>query len=104
MSAEHAIDVEVRLYDRLFTVEDPTQDENKEGDEHHDFTYYINPDSLTVLPEVKAEPSLAGAQVGDRFQFMRKGYFAVDPDSEEGKLVFNRTVTLRDSWAKKKKK
>ncbi len=102
VSAEHAIDVEVRLYDRLFTVENPTQDENKEGDEQHDFLHYFNHNSLEVLPAVKAEPSLADSKVGDSFQFMRKGYFAVDPDSTDGKLVFNRTVTLRDSWAKQK--
>jgi len=104
VSAAEALDVEVRIYDRLFTVENPDQDAKKEGDEYHDFLHYLNPNSLEVLPVVKAEPSLAQAKAGDRFQFMRKGYFVVDPDSTEGKLVFNRTVAMRDSWSKKKKK
>ncbi len=102
VSADHAIDVEVRLYDRLFTVENPVQDENKEGKEQFDFLHYFNHNSLKVLSAVKVEPSLVNAKVGESFQFMRKGYFAVDPDSTEEKLVFNRTVTLRDSWSKRK--
>ncbi len=104
VSAAHAKDVEVRMYDRLFSAEDPTQDENKEGDEQKDFLYYLNPDSLTVVEHAKAEPSLANVETGGQFQFMRKGYFVVDPDSSAEKLVFNRTVGLRDSWAKKNKK
>ena len=95
VSAEHALEVEARLYDRLSTEEDPAGNEN--------WKEFLNPDSLEVLPRVLAEPSLASAKPGDRFQFMRKGYFVVDPDSNSEKLVFNRTVTLRDSWAKKKK-
>ena len=104
VSAEHALDVELRLDDRLFTEEDPTKDEKKEGEEQHDFLHYLNPEGLVIVGNAKAEPSLATAAVGTRFQFMRKGYFAVDRESTPEKIVFNRTVTLRDSWAKKKKK
>lgn len=104
VSAPHALDVEVRQYDRLFTVEDPRQDEKKEGDEQHDFLHYINPESLVVIPHAKAEPSLAQVKAGDQFQFMRKGYFVVDPDSSADQIVFNRTVSLRDNWSRKKKK
>jgi len=99
VSAEHAIDAEVRLYDHLFTKEDPNDTE-----EGKDFTSNINPNSLEVLTNCKVEPSLANAKPGDRFQFLRQGYFCVDPDSQEGRLVFNRTVGLRDSWAKMKRK
>jgi glutaminyl-tRNA synthetase len=95
VSAEHAIDADVRLYDRLLTVEDPGDD-----DEGRDFTAFLNPNSLEVLTASKLEPSLAGAQPGDRYQFERLGYFCVDPDSARGRLVFNRTVTLRDQWIK----
>lgn len=102
VSAKEALDVEVRIYDRLFTVENPDQDAKKEGDEYHDFLHYLNPNSLEVNSTVKAEPSLASAKDGDCFQFMRKGYFVVDRDSTEGKLVFNRTVAMRDSWKKKR--
>lgn len=91
VSAAHAVDAEVRLYDRLFTVEDPS------GENWKDF---INPNSLKVLKDCKVEPSLATAKPQDRFQFERLGYFCVDDDSKEGKLIFNRTVTLRDTWAK----
>ena len=93
VSAAHAIDAEVRLYDRLFSREDPevTQDV--------DFTQFINPDSVRII-SAKAEPSLKEADAGDRFQFERLGYFAVDPDSKADSLVLNRTVTLRDTWAK----
>jgi glutaminyl-tRNA synthetase len=94
VSAAHALDVEVRLYDRLFTVEDP------EGHEGHDFTEYLNPASLEVLTGCQAEPGLAMAAPGYRCQFERLGYFCVDPDSTPGHLVFNRTVSLRDTWAK----
>ncbi len=94
VSKPHAIEVEVRLYDRLFNAEDLNQIEG-------DFKDYLNPDSLKILPKAYAEPSLASAKVEDRFQFMRVGYFCLDPDSTPGKFVFNRTVTLRDMWAKK---
>ncbi|MBP7728184.1 MAG: glutamine--tRNA ligase/YqeY domain fusion protein [Bacteroidia bacterium] len=91
--APSAVPVEVRLYDRLFKVENPASEEG-------DFKDYINPDSLHVIPNAVAEPWLAKAKQGDHFQFMRKGYFAVDPDSANGKLVFNRTVSLKDNWKK----
>jgi len=94
VSAPHAITAEVRLYDRLFTVEDP------ERDEARPFTDYLNAASLEVLTGCKVEPSLAGAGIAARVQFERLGYFCVDPDSTPGALVFNRTVSLRDSWAK----
>jgi glutaminyl-tRNA synthetase len=95
VSAQHALPAEVRLYDRLFVKENP--DEAEEG---LDFRSNLNPDSLKVLTEPKVEASLAGAKAGQRFQFERQGYFCVDPDSREGKLVFNRTVALKDPWAK----
>lgn len=97
VSVPHAKTAEVRLYDRLFKVEDPS---NEDGD----FKDYINPDSIHTLPAVYIEPALATAKTGDRVQFMRKGYFCVDTDSTPGKLVFNRTVTLKDAWAKEAKK
>ena len=97
VSIPHAKTAEVRMYDRLFRVEDPS---NETGD----FKDYINPDSMHVLPAAYIEPSLAGAKPGDRVQFMRKGYFCVDTDSSTGKLIFNRTVTLKDAWAKEQKK
>lgn len=100
VSAEHAIPAEVRLYDHLFSKEDLSDLE--EGKE---FTDYINPGSLTVLEDCLAEESLAGAKPGEVYQFLRTGYFYVDPDSEKlGKKVFNRSVSLRDTWAKIKKK
>jgi glutaminyl-tRNA synthetase len=92
VSARHALEAEVRLYDRLFTVPDP-------GSEP-DFMAVVNPDSLKVLTHCRVEPSLKNAQAGDHFQFERLGYFCVDPDSTGHHLVFNRTVPLRDSWAK----
>ncbi len=95
VSAAHALPIEVRLYDRLFSVEDP----EKVG-EGQTFLDHINPDSLEVLHGCLAEPSLATASAPDRFQFERIGYFCVDPDSRPGKLVVNRTVSLRDAWAK----
>ena len=95
VSAAHALPAEVRLYDRLFTLEDLS-----EGDD--DFRKYLNPHSLKII-NVFAEPALADAVLTDRFQFMRIGYFCLDPDSTKDKLVFNRTVTLRDMWAKEKK-
>jgi len=94
VSAKHAIDAEVRLYDRLFTVPNPL--ENKEVD----FKEYLNPNSLVVLTGCKLEPNLANVKSGERMQFERKGYFCVDPDSSASKIIFNRTVPLRDSWAK----
>ena len=93
VSIEHAIPVEVRLYDRLFT--DPSPDTHKDKD----FMEFVNPESLKVITGY-AEPSLQEAKVEDKFQFQRLGYFTVDPDSTSEKLVFNRTVALRDSWAK----
>lgn len=99
VSAQHAIDAEVRLYDHLFTKENPL--EVKEGE---DWLDNLNPNSLQVLTRCKIEPSLASAKPGERYQFERKGYFCVDPDSRAGKPVFNRTVTLRDTWAKIQKK
>lgn len=100
VSVAHAADVEVRLYDRLFLVEDP---DGQSAAEDRDFIAYINPNSLQVIPHAKAEPSLAHAREGDRFQFMRKGYFVCDPDSTATKKVFNLTVNLRDTWAKQAK-
>jgi glutaminyl-tRNA synthetase len=96
VSAGHALDVEVRLYDRLFAVEDP----DRGGDGGKTFIDHLNPDSLEVVPNAKAEPSLSTATAGDKVQFERLGYFCVDPDTQPGKLVFNRTVSLRDTWAK----
>jgi glutaminyl-tRNA synthetase len=93
VSAAHAVDAEVRLYDRLFTVEEP-------GAGDVDFLTQLNPNSLDVVSNAKVEPSLAAAPAGARYQFERIGYFAVDPDSTDGQPVFNRTVTLKDSWAK----
>ncbi|MBN1145733.1 MAG: glutamine--tRNA ligase/YqeY domain fusion protein [Anaerolineales bacterium] len=96
VSAAHALPVEVRLYDRLFNKESPDEVE----DEDQNFLSNLNPDSLQVLPECYVEPSLAGAKPGYRCQFERQGYFCVDPDSTDEKLVFNRTVALRDTWAR----
>ncbi len=97
VSAAHAVDADIRLYDRLFTAEDPEGAAARDG---ADFTALLNPQSLEVLQGCKVEPSLARATSGARFQFERQGYFAVDPDSAPGGLVFNRTVSLKDSWAK----
>jgi glutaminyl-tRNA synthetase len=94
VSAAHAVDGEVRLYDRLFSVPDPGADEGT------DWLSTLNSDSLHVLEACKLEPSLAAAPSGTRFQFERLGYFVVDPDSTPVRQVFNRTVTLKDSWAK----
>lgn len=99
VSADHAIDAEVRLYDKLFTVEDPDQVEDGQ-----EFTANLNPNSLEVITKAKMEPSLANAAVEERYQFERLGYFCVDPDSKPGRLVFNRTVALKDTWAKVEKK
>ena len=92
VSAEHAVNAEVRLYEHLFTSERPDDDD--------DFMSTLNPDSIQVVPDAKVEPSLSDSVPGEKFQFERTGYFAVDPDSRPGALVFNRTVTLRDSWKK----
>jgi len=99
VSAAHALDAEVRIYDKLFTKEDPNQVE--EGQE---FTANLNPNSLEVIAQTKVEPSLASAPIEGRYQFERLGYFCVDPDSKPGFLVFNRTVALKDTWAKVEKK
>ncbi|OHB60283.1 MAG: glutamine--tRNA ligase [Planctomycetes bacterium RBG_13_46_10] len=95
VSAKHAIDAEVRLYNNLFAKENPDEVENDQ-----DFTVNLNPNSLEVLTDCKVEPSLKNAKPLQRFQFERLGYFCVDPDSTDGKLIFNRTVTLKDEWAK----
>lgn len=95
VSAPQSIPLEVRLYDRLFTAEDPT-----DAADGGTWKSYLNPDSLQVLTGCRGEPSLAAAVPGDRMQFERMGYFCVDPDSAPGKLVCNRTVTLKDTWAK----
>lgn len=94
VSARHAIDAEVRLYDRLFNNEDPS------GQKDVDYREFLNPDSLKVLDGCKMEPSLATVKPLDKFQFQRLGYFCVDYDSKDGKLVFNRTVSLKDTWSK----
>jgi glutaminyl-tRNA synthetase len=99
VSAAHALDAEVRMYDKLFTKEDPNQVE--EGQE---FTANLNPNSLEVIAQAKLEPSLGNAPVESRYQFERLGYFCVDRDSESGRPVFNRTVALKDTWAKVEKK
>ncbi len=95
VSAEHALESEVRLYDHLFNKEEPTDVEDGK-----DFRDYLNPDSLEILTSCRVEPSLAGASPGDLLQFERLGYFCVDPDSSSGKLIFNRAVSLRDTWSK----
>jgi len=99
VSAAHAVDAEVRIYENLFTKEDPSDVE-----EGQDFTSNLNPNSLEILRGCKLEPSLADAVVGSRYQFERLGYFCVDPDSKPGKPVFNLTVALKDTWAKIEKK
>jgi glutaminyl-tRNA synthetase len=96
VSAAHAVDAEVRLYDRLFLSANPN-----DVPEGSNFIDNLNPDSLEALASCKLEPSLAGAAPGSRYQFERLGYFCADPvDSSQGNLVFNRTVPLRDSWAR----
>jgi glutaminyl-tRNA synthetase len=95
VSADHAVDAEVRLYENLFLKEDPNAVE-----EGKTFLDNLNPNSLEVLPDCKLESSLAKAEAGDRFQFERLGYFCVDSDTTSERLVFNRTVPLRDTWAK----
>jgi len=95
VSAEHALNVETELYDRLF------MDEAPDGHKDKDFKDFVNPDSLNVIKNCKIEPFVKDAKPGDKFQFERKGYFCVDTDSKPENLIFNRTVGLRDSWAKK---
>jgi glutaminyl-tRNA synthetase len=97
VSAAHAVNVEVRLYDRLFNHEDPA------GQKDHDYREYLNPGSLKILKNCKVEPSLASAKKLDKFQFQRLGYFCVDSDSTQSALVFNRTVSLKDTWGKMNK-
>ena len=97
VSAQHAVPAEVRIYDRLLILEDASQ----VGD---DFKKFINPDSLTILDHVLVEPSLKEAELGKNYQFIRKGYYCLDKDSTGDKLVFNRTVGLKDAWAKEKNK
>jgi glutaminyl-tRNA synthetase len=94
VSANHALDAEVRLYDRLFTVEDP------EGQKDADYKSFLNPDSIQVLTSCKVESAIQSLKPLERFQFERKGYFCMDPDSTSGKIILNRTVGLRDTWAK----
>jgi glutaminyl-tRNA synthetase len=96
VSEAHALEAEVRLYDRLFIKENPGAEEDR-----NDIRACLNPNSLETLTGCRVEPSLADAAPGSRFQFERQGYFCVDSrDSSPGRLVFNRTVSLRDSWAK----
>jgi glutaminyl-tRNA synthetase len=99
VSAAHAVDAEVRVYENLFLKEDPSDVE-----EGQDVLDNINPNSLEIISEAKVEPSLANAAPGTRYQFERLGYFCVDPDSKTGKPVFNRTVALKDAWARAEKK
>ncbi|MCZ6688997.1 MAG: glutamine--tRNA ligase/YqeY domain fusion protein [Planctomycetota bacterium] len=98
VSAEHAFDAEVRLYDKLFTVENP------DGQKDVDFKDFLNPNSLEILPACKVEPAARALQPFDRIQFERQGYFCVDPNTTDAKTIFNRTVSLRDTWAKIQKK
>jgi glutaminyl-tRNA synthetase len=93
VSAQHAVPAEIRLYDRLFVTEDMNAIED-------DFTNHLNPNSLQILKTVFAEPELANSRTGEHFQFLRMGYFCLDPDATSNKLIFNRTVTLRDTWVK----
>ena len=99
VAAESAVDIEARLYDRLFTCEDPAK-----AEEGKDYKDYLNPQSLVPLSESRAEPSLAAAKPGEMFQFERLGYFCVDRDSTANKKVFSRTVTLKDEWARIEKR
>ena len=96
MSADNSVETEVRLYERLFNVPNPSDEEGVSS-----FADNINPESLTVLEGCRIDKSLAGVKPGDTFQFMRQGYFCTDTDSTPERLVFNRTVALKDSFAKK---
>jgi glutaminyl-tRNA synthetase len=97
VSIADAITCEVRLYDRLFKVENPAAEEG-------DFKDYVNPESLAVVNLAYAEPALIHAKFDERYQFIRKGYFCLDKDTSASRMVFNRTVTLKDAWAKEQKK
>ena len=97
VSAKHAKTAEIRLYERLFRVEDP-------GNDLEDFTELINPESVQVIPKALIEPDLENAEQGRGYQFIRKGYFGLDKESTDSSPVFNRTVTLKDAWAKEIKK
>jgi glutaminyl-tRNA synthetase len=97
VSAQDAVDIELRIYDRLF------MDENPGGHKEKDFTEFINPDSLNIIPNAKAEPALLEDKDVMHYQFLRKGYYCLDPDSTDVKAVYNRTTTLRDGWAKMQK-
>jgi glutaminyl-tRNA synthetase len=97
VAIQNAVTAEIRLYDRLFRVEDPSSEEG-------DFKDYINPESLQVVKTVYAEPALAEAKFDERYQFLRKGYFTLDNKETYHRLVFNRTVTLKDAWTKEQKK
>ena len=99
VSASHALEAEIRLYDHLFTKENPL-----EVEEGADFKANLNPHSLEVLSSCQVEPTLADAPIGSHYQFYRQGYFCVDPDSSDDKLVFNRTIALHDTWAKIRKR
>ena len=99
VSAAHAVDAEVRIYENLFSKADPSDVE-----EGKDVLDNLNPNSLEVITDAKLEPSLANAATGTRYQLERLGYFCVDPDSKPGKQVFNRTIALKDTWAKVEKK
>jgi glutaminyl-tRNA synthetase len=94
VSTSHCVTAEIRLYDRLLSVPNAAEDKD------HDFMELLNPDSLTVLKEAKVEPVVLEAKPLDSFQFMRVGYFNLDPDSTNNHLVFNRTVSLKDTWGK----
>jgi glutaminyl-tRNA synthetase len=99
VSAAHAVDAEVRIYENLFTKENPSDVEPGQ-----DVLDNLNPNSLEIIADAKVEPSLANAAAGTRYQFERLGYFCADPDSRPGKPVFNRTVALKDAWARVEKK
>jgi len=99
VSAAHAVDAEVRIYENLFTKENPSDVELGK-----DVLDNLNPNSLEIISDAKVEPSLASAAPGTRYQFERLGYFCADPDSKPGKPVFNRTVALKDAWARVEKK
>jgi glutaminyl-tRNA synthetase len=98
VSANNAIDAEIRLYDRLFTIKNPA------GQKGEDFKDYLNPKSLEILNLCKIEPDVQNLKPLDRFQFERLGYFCIDPDTTKEKLIINRTATLRDIWAKIQKR
>jgi glutaminyl-tRNA synthetase len=99
VSAAHAVDAEVRIYENLFTKENPSDVEPGQ-----DVLDNLNPNSLEIIADAKVEPSLTNAAAGSRYQFERLGYFCADPDSKPGKPVFNRTVALKDAWARVEKK